>query len=1198
MAFLDALLGGLKGVSQEGTAKPPEPTVNFTGSGVTVTDDPTNGQTSVNIPGGAANARIYVLPQAYGAVGNGVADDSTAFNSMIAANAGKDILVGNGTFKLSNNVTFNANQNVFFQNGAQLDIDSGKTLALGKVNANLTQQIFTGAGTVTVPANTIASPMWWGAKGDGATDDAPAFAQAIASGANLEIPAGTYKLNSNVTFDATKEVRFHAGAILDRGSAVLVNVNSHINASLGAQIFTPGYTISAGSAIAGFMVGNANAQDIFACWWGAKGDGSHDDTTAIQSALVAANQLIVSYYDGHGGNFGAPNARLLPGRHLISSTVEVQWGTSLSGSPGRTTFLTDGSGTLNLVRAAGNSNNIHNIVFERGLSHIIVHGASAVFGGNLGNPEGTGNLWINNCAHRHANAPTILQDTTQVGENRSSSVNLIVTNFDFDGACFLWGTFDGGCFKDGTLIYDPTTVSLTDTSGVPLACFNTGDALTFDNIEAVPVTSSRGCWIQGNGSFYVNAFRFGGEAVAVIVRTRGTGMQWGSYPLAMEDLNANIQIHNSPLASLSGVNAFEFYGRMPATIDVISPSAFSGGVNTPLITSGDLGIYVDSATISLADIASIGAGASYKFIGYRSISAIRWRYGSSFSDTTGTDITKYLRNLIVGDGGILPGNSSAPQNNLFLNGDFDVSQLTGGDLTGFSSTGTDTSTGYSLTVYTAGSDNAIFAWASKDATFTTGWGGSNAPAGEYTLSWRMKSNVSGALVVTQNTIQKAIIPYIASSDYEPYSFTFYHDGSTNEVLRPTAFSIASGAVISAGLFAIHPGSKAHPYTFPLDSLSAPTTNTTVKDKTQSVYWASASPSGGTYKAGDIVWNSSPSAGAPIGWFCEVGGTPGTFQPFGGSATSSVLGQIELNTDLGGSASAPTVVQLTGSGGIVAVPGTELNLTGSAFVNLGASASIQGATGSFVAIGGTPAASGSFRASNNVTAFAVKAAGGGDMKVITTDGSDILTFGDSTKSARTFMKSLLDCQLQTNNGGAIFQFSTTGIQVFGSVPQMVFDGSANVQFTILAPLSDATPQVITVQSAASFSGASTHITGGNTFLTGGNSNATNGNGGFGIVGGGNKNGSGLNGGARLQIAGTPWLELLELASGANRVLSLVAGGPISTSQMPTNTGDGVIYISNAATAPTANSVGGGILYCEAGALKYRGTSGTVTTLGVA
>lgn len=46
------------------------------------------------------------------------------------------------------------------------------------------------------------------------------------------------------------------------------------------------------------------------------------------------------------------------------------------------------------------------------------------------------------------------------------------------------------------------------------------------------------------------------------------------------------------------------------------------------------------------------------------------------------------------------------------------------------------------------------------------------------------------------------------------------------------------------------------------------------------------------------------------------------------------------------------------------------------------------------------------------------------------------------------------------------------------------------------------------------------------------------------------------------------------------------------------GQGVIFVANATTAPTTNPTGGGILYVESGALKYRGSSGTVTTLGVA
>lgn len=43
------------------------------------------------------------------------------------------------------------------------------------------------------------------------------------------------------------------------------------------------------------------------------------------------------------------------------------------------------------------------------------------------------------------------------------------------------------------------------------------------------------------------------------------------------------------------------------------------------------------------------------------------------------------------------------------------------------------------------------------------------------------------------------------------------------------------------------------------------------------------------------------------------------------------------------------------------------------------------------------------------------------------------------------------------------------------------------------------------------------------------------------------------------------------------------------------GSGVIFVGNRTTAPTSNPAGGGILYVESGALKYRGSSGTVTTI---
>lgn len=46
------------------------------------------------------------------------------------------------------------------------------------------------------------------------------------------------------------------------------------------------------------------------------------------------------------------------------------------------------------------------------------------------------------------------------------------------------------------------------------------------------------------------------------------------------------------------------------------------------------------------------------------------------------------------------------------------------------------------------------------------------------------------------------------------------------------------------------------------------------------------------------------------------------------------------------------------------------------------------------------------------------------------------------------------------------------------------------------------------------------------------------------------------------------------------------------------GSGVVGIANAGTVPTTNPTGGGVLYAEGGALKWRGSSGTITVLAPA
>lgn len=58
------------------------------------------------------------------------------------------------------------------------------------------------------------------------------------------------------------------------------------------------------------------------------------------------------------------------------------------------------------------------------------------------------------------------------------------------------------------------------------------------------------------------------------------------------------------------------------------------------------------------------------------------------------------------------------------------------------------------------------------------------------------------------------------------------------------------------------------------------------------------------------------------------------------------------------------------------------------------------------------------------------------------------------------------------------------------------------------------------------------------------------------------------------------------------------GDISINLSDFGGGSGVISIANATVVPTSNPTGGGVMYIEGGALKYRGSSGTITTIAAA
>ncbi len=101
----------------------------------------------------------------------GFPDFSSCINSPITA--GKTILIPS-TLR-ANSVTVPLNRTVRFDEGGSLEIAAGNTLVFqGMIDAG-SSHIFRGPGMAVAPNNAAVRPEWWGARGDGITDDGPAL---------------------------------------------------------------------------------------------------------------------------------------------------------------------------------------------------------------------------------------------------------------------------------------------------------------------------------------------------------------------------------------------------------------------------------------------------------------------------------------------------------------------------------------------------------------------------------------------------------------------------------------------------------------------------------------------------------------------------------------------------------------------------------------------------------------------------------------------------------------------------------------------------------------------------------------------------------------------------------------------------------------------------------------------------------------
>jgi hypothetical protein len=122
----------------------------------------------------------------------------------------KTVSAAPGNWVISSNLEIPANVKLKVQSGATISVASGKTLTIHGVLEAPLAKIFTGSGEVIFDTNfaQVVYPQWWGAKGDGVTEDTNAVQAAINSftvkGGEVLVTDGTYivdtlGMKSNVT---------------------------------------------------------------------------------------------------------------------------------------------------------------------------------------------------------------------------------------------------------------------------------------------------------------------------------------------------------------------------------------------------------------------------------------------------------------------------------------------------------------------------------------------------------------------------------------------------------------------------------------------------------------------------------------------------------------------------------------------------------------------------------------------------------------------------------------------------------------------------------------------------------------------------------------------------------------------------------------------------------------------------------------